>query len=256
MPQLITREDYANLPEDDEECFLAIEEICRRNMDSVINELSREENPGPIWASYMSIVSTAALQCGIHDLSIHPSITNDFERLQKFQEALDVVTTRLHFRNRRRSGPESVQLALNTRPKIEHHVMLLRMAIEKSQLSNERKERLLNKLDELLEELNNRRLRFGRTMAILGTVLVGVTSVGADGPETVTNITAGITSIMRLIGKDKETEEDAVRRLTPPPMALPAPSDPTPEPLSSKRKFGGSFDWDQKAADIDDHIPF
>lgn len=255
MPQLITNADYNNLPDDDEECFVALEEICRRNFDRLFDELDPKADAEPLWDTYVSVVHNAAIECGVQGLSITNS-GKPYERFCLFQSDVDGLITRLRLRSRRRSNPYSVQLAPNTRTKIEHHLNLLRDAIENSHLSEKLKNRLLKKLEELRTELGNRRLSFAKVMSVLA-VITGVTTIGADGPEALNNITTGVTSIMRLINKDKETEEDAVRRLAPPPKALPAPSAFTSESKPNKHKDGGSSGWNQEAASsIDDDIPF
>ena len=39
--ELISPEEFDNLPEDDEQCFVEYEAICRRNMTRMLNEDTR-----------------------------------------------------------------------------------------------------------------------------------------------------------------------------------------------------------------------
>jgi len=83
-------------------------------------------------------------------------------------------------------------------------------------------------------------------MLALSLVLSGLgsaTTVAADGATAVSNI-------MKLIGMDKESEEEAVSRLSPPPKALPAPEAKT----ETLRKV--SSGWDVRKTNLDDDIPF
>jgi hypothetical protein len=231
---LITATDYESLPaEDDEESFLALEAICRRNLERLSSGQSISQI-GSLRESYMAIVFNAASECGISDLT-YSRTGNVNDRFAQFVTDVDGLVARLRLRGRRRSGPYSVQLTTNTRTKIEHQVSRLRRMIEESDLPESRKRALLAKLDELSQEIaNSRRVSFGKILACLGPVLAavaGLTTISADGPNAVSNI-------ITLISKDKETEDNALQRLAPPPKALPAPL-PPPEP-----------------AHLDDDIPF
>lgn len=90
------------------------------------------------------------------------------------------------------------------------------------------------------------RVSFGKIMAALAlatATFAGVTTIAADGPQAIQNI-------LRLIGVEKLTEEEAVRRLTPPPRLLEAPKPvKKAEPLRVVSRGGYS-------ADLDDDIPF
>jgi hypothetical protein len=86
-------------------------------------------------------------------------------------------------------------------------------------LSPVRKSGLDTKLDDFVAELASHRLSFGKTMALLSAVLMGLaaaTTIAAEGPAAVNNI-------MKLIATDKDSEEQARLRLDSPRKALPAP---------------------------------
>lgn len=155
---------------------------------------------------------------------------------------------RIRILNRRSRGSLSVQLTDNTRTKIQHYISRLRDTIQKSDLPDAKKGALRTKLNELEDELGQRRLSFGKTMAILSVIVVGLssaTTIAADGPT-------AITHIMRLIGADKESEEAALSRLASPPKALPAPAHkPTPAPKAAAApKPATTPSWE------DEEIPF
>ena len=108
-----------------------------------------------------------------------------------------------------------------------------------------RKGQLSRRLDELAEALEDHRLSFAKSMAIIAgivTALASLTTIAAEGQ-------AAITHILQLIGQDKDTEAAAQRRLAPAPRALPAPERPIlADPAVHPRP--GRFDV------IDDDIPF
>jgi hypothetical protein len=99
-------------------------------------------------------------------------------------------------------------------------------------------------------EVERPRLSFGKTMAVLSCVVVGLSSVAANATTIAAEGQTAITNIMRLIGVDKETEDAATLRLTPPQKALPAPLVKT---ASSTPK--NVPQWDAPS-DLDDEIPF
>lgn len=192
----------------------------------------------------MAAVSSVAVECGITNISHSIPAENDdkfYDDFSQFSLTVQGEVARIRIRGRRSRNSVSVQLTDNTRTKIEHYILRLRETIEKADLSEARKKALRGKLDELADELGKRRLNLGRTMAVLSLVLASLgsaTAIAADGPS-------AITHIMQLIGVDKESEDNAVSRLAPPPKALPAPPQ-KPPPVSVKAA----------PVEIDDDIPF
>ena len=222
--ELISREDYENLPDDTEQFFVEFESICRRNMTMMLND---EQHSNEFYLSvhqqYMSLVYSVADECGISGLPIpdFSNVNNFHAEYNRFCLLVHGQVARICFRKRRSYA--SVQLTDNTRTKIRYYVSRLREAINTSNLPVPRKNSLNNKLDELSEEIEKERLNLGRAMAVLSVVLAGLgglastATIAADGPIAVTHI-------LKLIGLDKESEDAANLRLAPPPKALPAPS--------------------------------
>jgi hypothetical protein len=239
--ELISPDEFDNLPEEDEQCFVEFESICRRNMTRMINEDSTGNFDRSIRAQYMASVSSVAIECGLTELYVPSTAENDdnfFDEFSKFSLAVQGAVARIRIRGRKSRNTVSVQLAENTRTKIEHYILRLRETINNSDLADARKKALYGKLDELADELGKRRLNLGKTMAVLSMVLVGLasaTTIAAEGPS-------AITHIMELIGVDKESEDAALLRLAPPLKALPAPPHVQAQVVV--------------AEEIDDDIPF
>jgi hypothetical protein len=251
---LITEEDYANLPDDKEHCFVAFEAIYRRNMNQMINEDTRPEFDRSIQLQYVSAVRAVAEECGITGLPNGPiRETQFFDDFSNFSIAVQGEIARIRVRRRGSRDPYSVLLSASTRTKIEHYISRLRDTIETSELPDDRKKALGEKLDQLMAELQNQRVGYGKIMAVLSAVLVGVasvTTIGAEGP-------AAVNHIMKLIATDKETEDAAALRLAPPQKALPAPPAPPVKTVTAYRARGGpSWDAPRPAPDLDEEIPF
>jgi hypothetical protein len=247
--ELISAEEYDDLPDDNEDCFVACEAICRRNMNRM---LSLNNGSGPdasrLREHYMATVSAVGIECGILK---QPAAPYSIAEFSGFLLRMHGVVTRIRIRKRNLTYPYSVQLAPTTRTKIEHYISRIREIVGKSDLPAFRKKGLGSKLDELQIELENRRFGFGKTMAVLSAVLVGMaaaTTIGAEGP-------AAVATIMKLIAADKETEEAARLRLAPPLKALPAPTSAA-APVMTARARRPSWDDPPKGGELDDEMPF
>lgn len=243
--ELISDEEYASLPDEDDRCFVEFESICRRNMTRIIGEDTSNELDRVVREQYMAAVSAVAEACQISNVAYDPTAGgNYYETFGKFSLAVQGEVARIRIRSRGERHPYSVLLTGSTRTKIEHYVSRIRDTVERSDLDSDRKKRLQSRLDQLAAELGSPRLSFAKTMGILAAVLATTASsvtIAADGQSAVAHI-------IQLIGHDKETEDAAALRLTPPPKALPAPPAKTPSAVQQPT-------W-QAAAELDDEIPF
>jgi hypothetical protein len=71
MPyQLISRDDYDKLSADNTECFIELEQICRQNVQNLLERTDNQYVVRDLQLSYMSIVSNAAEECGIPNLGL------------------------------------------------------------------------------------------------------------------------------------------------------------------------------------------
>lgn len=243
--ELISEEEYASLPDEDDRCFVDFESICRRNMTRMIDENTSRDFDRSVRQQYMAAVAAVAKECNIPNISYALNNENGFyDDFSDFCLAVQGEVARIRIRQRGERHPYSVLLTGSTRTKIEHYISRIRDMVDRSEMDPDRKKRLHDKLDHLVKELGNQRLSFAKAMAILvgvTTVIAGATTIAADGQS-------AITHIMQLIGQDKESEEAAAKRLAPPPKALPAPQRPPPPRQSPMRH--------PTPADLDDDIPF
>ncbi len=227
--ELISNAEYETLPQDNEQCFLQFEEICRTNMSRVLNKDVKGEE-FYIKQQYMTLVSAVGDDCGITDLAVptyHLSAefsSADFlNAFRDFYFRVQGQVARIRAKSRRGSDGFSVLLLPNTRTKIEFHITHIRAIIGNSPLNDDRKTSLNKRLDHFVTELSASRVRFSVVMAALVLVsssltgLSNATTIAADGHE-------AVTAILKLIGADKETENAAKDRLTPPPKMLLAPA--------------------------------
>jgi hypothetical protein len=243
--ELIFEEEYANLPDEDDRCFVEFENICRRNMTWMIDENTSNNFDQAVRAQYLAAVAAVARELCIPNIEYDPDVRgNFFEIFSQFSWAVQGEVARIRIRSRSMRHPYSVQLTGSTRTKIEHYISRIRDTVERSDLDSDRKKRLQDRLDQLAAELICHRLSFAKTMALLATVLTGVGSsvtIAAEGQSAVAHI-------VQLIGHDKETEDAAAQRLAPPPKALPA---------SHANAHTARQDHPKRvSAELDDEIPF
>src|SRR5689334_16754730 len=107
MVKLVSEEEFDDLPEDDEQCFVEFEGKCRREMDRVLS--GNDNNPFEVSVRnrYMSEVYGAAMECGIPDIP-EPRHSTDyrenFDCFSEFAEAVARMVARIRLRHRRARG--------------------------------------------------------------------------------------------------------------------------------------------------------
>jgi hypothetical protein len=111
--ELISAEEFDSLSEDDEQCFVEFEAICRRNMNRMMsNETSRDFDRS-LQAQYMASVSSVAVECDIIILSVPIPAENDdnfYDEFSKFSLAVHGEVARIRIRGRKSRNSVSVQL--------------------------------------------------------------------------------------------------------------------------------------------------
>jgi hypothetical protein len=68
--ELISEEEYDALPDDDNECFVRFEAICRGRMTQWIDENTSGDFDRAVRAQYMSAVAAVARECGVPNVQV------------------------------------------------------------------------------------------------------------------------------------------------------------------------------------------
>ncbi|TPM96698.1 hypothetical protein [Mesorhizobium sp. B2-1-3A] len=239
--EIISGREFATLPFEPDAKFAALEEICRRNMNAMITGESPEHYDRGIRTQYMAVIAAAAEELGFVGFAYPSDMQNPMEEFDDFLLKATATTTRIRLRSTVGAPETSVRLASKTRGRIEQQLNKLRQIISAGDLPEDRRKRLLRKLDELSVELSQPRVSFAKVLAVIAAVSVGVggaTGFLAEAPQAIATITS-------LIGADKEAEDAETTRLGPPPSpkALPAPARQIAPPAVKHRE-------------LDDEIPF
>lgn len=214
-------------------------------MNRMIDADSSNEFERAIKEQYMSAVFAVAQECGIPDVYL-PDPTDGFYReFTTFSLAVQGAVAKIRIRSRKAHHQHSVLLTSTTRTKIEHYVGRIRELVDHSDLDYDKKKALATKLDELVAELSHKRFSLAKSMAIL----VGISTILGTSVTSLADGDKALLQIMRLIGVDKETEDAASKRLSPPQKALPSPK--SKSPAISKQTAAKKPSYD-----LDDDIPF
>jgi hypothetical protein len=238
--ELISEADYERLPSDPYQKFAALEEICRRNMLEVISHETGDDFDALVRTSYMTIVSEVADELGIEGIRYIDNPDQNLQQdVQEFIRRVSGVVARIRLRKYSGRDGFSVRLANKTKGIIENEVSKLRDVIAKSELAEDKKRKLLGKIEEFRTELHKERLGYNSTLATLALIaagLGGTTSFLADAPN-------AVSTIIQLIGQDKEREDAEILRLEGPPRTRLLTSQST----SVTTRF---------SRDLDEDIPF
>lgn len=240
--ELISAEEYENLPDDPQEQFVELESICRRNMTEMISNQTPVDFDHIVRMQYMTTVASAAQELDIEGVFYPHNAEDPAKAIDTFLLDVSGVVTRIRLRSRRKNRPYSVQLGIRTKAKIELQILKLREIIDQANLPENKYKRLMEKLDELSVELNRTRVSFAKTMALIAGISAATIAEGAsflaDAPDAIATITS-------LIGQDKEAEENEQLRLRGPDeiKSLPAPG-------------VQKTNYDAASFDLDDEIPF
>lgn len=210
---LISDDDYDTLPFDPEKRFVALEKICRSNMMAMISNNTPDVYDSELRVQYMTIVAASAEELGIDGINYVDHFDTVDKDLREFTRLVTGVTAKIKLRSSSGRDPLSVKLANRTKGLIEDQLTKLKTSVAESTLSEDKKLRLLGRIEEFRNELHKERLRFGVSLAVLasiGAMVGGGTAFLADAPNAISTIT-------HLIGVDKESEDAEILRIEGPP---------------------------------------
>ncbi|MFS8049136.1 hypothetical protein [Rhizobium sp. BR 314] len=163
--------------------------------------------------SYMTIVTAAADELGVAGVQYVDQFDSVEQDVREFTRVVTGVVAKFRLRSSSGRVGRSVRLASRTKGIIESELSKLRDVVSNSQLEDVKKRKLLGKIEEFRTELHKERLGYGVAFSALVFLAAGVggtTAFLADVPN-------AVTTIMHLIGQDKEKEEAEVLRLEGPP---------------------------------------
>jgi hypothetical protein len=240
---LIPDEVYESLPEESAERFVVLVRTAQTNLQRMMDNSNSNDFAGELRCQFMAVIQGSAEALGIDGLG-NETPSFDYADYTRFQVLVSGIVARVRLNSGAFAIPHSVELGRITKAKIRQEVDQLRTYIDGLDISDAKKQSMNDKLDDLLVELEKRRLSFARVMTIAASVMAvigGSATAIARAPE----IPNGINFIIALIGQDKEKEDAEKARLAPPPLQLEAK-----KTAPNANPFGGFAD------DLDDDVPF
>jgi hypothetical protein len=172
-------EDFEALPEDPQQRFIELVRIADKKLSIVTTQNASEPymvanaNYG-----YQNIIIAAAKQLhieGISDFYIPTAENYNDDSYRQFRADLNFYLTQMMLGGVEVDRANSVPLREETKQSIRTYIAHLRIAIDATEMAQEKRDRLHKKLDLLENELNRRRVRY---TVIAGTLL---TILGAPG---------------------------------------------------------------------------
>jgi hypothetical protein len=170
---------YEDLPEDPEEAFLRLEAHFRADCDGRLAEAGRDERNDVIYVDYIAQVLAAIAALGLEAefRSEVPSIENvDFNTYLNFNKDVMHYRTILRIRRSLRTQDYSVQFDDSAKRKIHHHLDQVLDIFNKLEVEDRKREKLIDRLNDLQSEVNQPRTRFDR----LAALSIEVSSVVGD----------------------------------------------------------------------------
>lgn len=233
---------YEDLSDDNFVAFLQLEREFRNELEKNLDD-GNNNNWEWYAPEYMNKVLAAAKQLGIEALSAHSTPYGNklnFDAFTTFQRDVDHVIVQMRIINSRRVGKYRVGLSSDQKTKLHAHIKKIRVVVEASNASSEKKEALFDIISRLSLEIDKDRTRYER-FADLARSLAGLSKdVAEEGAEPWWKwfkLAAGV------IDEAKENEP----KLPPPPdvKRIEAPRKELPKPDNE-----GGY------RSMDDEIPF
>lgn len=235
---------YENLSDDDHIAFLQLEKEFRSEMELAHSESN--SNWDYAATDYMNKTLAAANALGVEALanfSVHSSDRSEQARnFNDFLRAVDNVIVQMRIANSRNRNAMSVGLTEAQKTKIHHFIEKIRGEVESSTAPNAKKEKLIDILAKLAQEVSKVRTRYDR-FADLARSLAGLSAdVEREGARP---WWPWFEKIMGQLDDAKEAEPKLpkppeIKKIEPPRKELPGPD-------------AGSENGRQ---DLDDEIPF
>jgi hypothetical protein len=209
--------DFSELPDDQEEAFLVLEDRYRQECELALNNAHEHENVSIYYTDYIAQVLGAAEELGLVEAAFGtnevPDIEHvDFQAYQNFSKRVKHYRTRLEIRHGRRVQGHSVRFDASTKAKLHHLLEQVQEIFQRIEVKEAKREALLSRLSDLNAEIDRNRTRFDAYAALA----IEVADVTGDVVER-SKVLEVLNAVARLFGTAKK--EEGARR-------LPSPSKP------------------------------
>lgn len=243
-----------NVSPNDEEAFIEFERLAREQMERAIERLGDNDSWEVPRVQYMSAVQAAFDEFEIGGVGNLGDSDRTFtkEDFSWFNQAVTKAITRLQVRAIRRTSSDLIVLDSDDKTTLIKEVGRLKNRVTSTvDLTEERKQALIKRLDALLEEIEKPRFdvkKFAIAVAAVAGAAVGAESVAIKAPETIVRLL----EVVDLV-RGKEAQRLAVIEHYRAPRAIEHKPDSKQNPSANSRQAPA---LKAVSFDLDDEIPF
>jgi hypothetical protein len=208
----ITEDEISELPENDDAAFLSFVKIARKRLASATEHLDASDEGewnrlNEARHGFVNVVTAAARRYGIE-----PFASMDVPRLAKFANEdhrqftadLDHYMTQLLLSDGLGVKRDSVALSENAKARIRTHIHHLRDQLSKESMPDDKRQRLMKKLDEFEDALEKRRLSLLAVTRITVEILAAPGAL-AGSYDIATKL---LSNVMQTVAEEKGQEEE------------------------------------------------
>ena len=154
---------YDDLPDDHEKAFVYLEKKFRAQLEKSLENNDQSSFDAYSKRRYMSSVIAAATSLGIPGIKDHTISYDDrgiWDAFDIFENDVVNISIQIEINHARRKKKYSVALDSVTKQKIRHYIEQIRTAVDASDLSQDKRDAIFKKLNELMLEIDRDRTRF------------------------------------------------------------------------------------------------
>lgn len=258
--ELLPEEAYLDLPPENDRKFVQLMSLAQANLAGFLSGTgSSEYDSEYAWelrTQFMEIGRALADEFGLPGLPDPDEEYNNADaRYSDFLRKLSGIFARVRARHGTPTAqPDSVKLGHKTKAWLRQEIEQLRVYINDSEIPASKKSALIDKLEDMLAELDKQRLSFARTMAIAASI-AGILGGGTTTIVQAPKVYEMINHLIARIGEDKAREDAELLRIEGPAKALPPPTQQR-LPLGAPPAAGGYAAKPSRPEDFDDDVPF
>jgi hypothetical protein len=240
---MISDDDIDLLPEDPEAAFVQYEAILR----NAVREANSDRNytgwdiEREYVAHVLAFVDTRTLPV---DLPRNPPSDNEafYEWYQSFIRAIDYykAAARLQISARKKQNVSVLVLSPDLKAQIGAHLIAIRKIVSESEISENKRDALFRRINNLQEEVDRDRTRTEAAMALL----LDVTSAVAKGAKQLDPVLDRVERIIKVLAKAKDENDQKI-------LMAPQERKRIAPPTTPQGRHGTD-----SSSNLDDEIPF
>jgi hypothetical protein len=244
---MITEEDFAAAADGPPDmAFVRLERKFRQILEQNLEESQSSGASDHFIIEYMNHTLAAAETLGLDFLQFY-TVPDDnssgvYDSYRRFRQTVDGFTVRIQISHIRLGPAHTVPLDTDEKKHLRAYVTKIKEIIDASSLVTAKKERLLDKLNAFLAELDRDRTALQK----FNDVILSLANTGGEAANEMEPAWKWAKLAAAMLGVRQETEQ--TKQLPPPPKKLEPPKRQLPPP-AAKRRISAQ-------AEMDDDIPF